>query len=96
MSVPADSSVSCSDVESALLICQSNLVAARRTASLGCPISPISADSSPALFLGDQSEDAVPLIICGLLLCLLFVLHVARQAWYAWGGEGAFAFPFDK
>jgi hypothetical protein len=36
------------------------------------------------------------LIACGVLLSVLVILHIARQAWYLWGGEGAYAFPFDK
>jgi hypothetical protein len=43
-----------------------------------------------------ETTDLSPLIISGVLLSLFTILHVCRQAWYLWGGEGAFAFPFDR
>jgi hypothetical protein len=38
----------------------------------------------------------IPFVVCVGLLVFFVALHLIRQAWYLWGGEGAYAFPFDK
>ncbi len=81
----------CSEVESALEYCEAKLL------TVGSIIS--SSQSTPYLVIAPPPElpsQFLPLVMCGVLLGMLAVLHVARQAWYIWGGEGAFAFPFDR
>ncbi len=95
MSVPSGSDELCRAVESTLASCQAELTAVRSTLSSPTTTSPSCIDWLPDLSTGEVG-DLGPLIACGVLLVLLLGLHVCRQAWYLWGGEGAFAFPFDR
>jgi hypothetical protein len=95
MSVPASVGSPCSEVESALEYCEAKLL------TVGGIIS--SSQSTPYLVISPSPglkpefpSQLLPLVMCGVLLGMLAILHVARQAWYIWGGEGAFAFPFDR
>jgi hypothetical protein len=95
MAVPVDPVAMCQIVEEALSVCEGQLAAARAT------IKPmLSTTLSPADPLDDGdpvvSDVPVDIIMCSLMLGALMMLHIIRQAWYLWGGEGAFAFPFDK
>lgn len=95
MAVPLSPVDSCQDVEIALSTCEGQLLTVRTE---GYTIRSTSVPIVDRLVgSGTVNNDEVPgLIACGLLLSVLTLLHIARQAWYAWGGEGAFAFPFDK
>jgi hypothetical protein len=95
MAVPLSPVDSCRDVEIALSTCEGQLLTVRTE---GYTIRSTSVPIVDRLVgSGTVNNDEVPgLIACGLLLSVLTLLHIARQAWYAWGGEDAFAFPFDK
>ncbi len=95
MAVPVDPVDMCQIVEETLSVCEGQLAVARAT------IDPmLSTTLSPAdpLTNGDPVSGDVPvdIVICSLMLGAIMMLHIIRQAWYLWGGEGAFAFPFDK
>jgi hypothetical protein len=95
MSVPVESGGTCVGVEAALIGCEARLLAVTRSVvatSTGLPVNLVCG----AGLEDTNARDLPPLVACGVLLSLLVVLHVVRQAWYAWGGEGAYAFPFDK
>jgi hypothetical protein len=95
MAVPSDRVDSCDRIVTSLSLCEARLSVAEKglspcwTTGLpnlpSLPVSPYPGSSEPA-----------SLIACGLLLGVLVALHIVRQAWYAWGGEGAYAFPYDK
>ncbi len=94
MSVPARVDGSCSGLESALEYCEAKLLAVGNNAisqstpySVTVPLPELPSYSFP---------QGSALLVCGVLLGILLILHMIRQAWYIWGGEGAFAFPFDK
>ncbi len=95
MSVPVESGDTCVGVEAALIGCEARLLAVTRSVvptSTGLPVNLVCGAG-----LEDPNASGLPpLVACGVLLSLLVILHVVRQAWYAWGGEGAYAFPFDK
>jgi hypothetical protein len=93
MAVPEDKTDNCLLVETDLRICEQALMVAQNAADPGCipPAHGVDFSSDPAYLPAPAW-----LISCGLVLGVLVSLHIARQAWYAWGGEGAFAFPFDK
>jgi hypothetical protein len=95
MSVPSGSDELCSAVEAALASCEADLVAVDST------LRPLTTTSLPCAewlsgVVTGGATDLGPLIISGVLLALFTILHICRQAWYLWGGEGAFAFPFDR
>jgi hypothetical protein len=95
MAVPVDPVATCQIVEEALSVCEDRLSVARAM------ISPIlSTTFSPAGSLDDvdpvTKDVPVDIIVCSLMLGALMMLHIIRQAWYLWGGENAFAFPFDR
>jgi hypothetical protein len=95
MAVPVDSVTVCQVVERALSVCEAQLSAG------GTMISPTQSTTlTPEDLLGSvdskANETPVDIIVCSLLLGALTMLHFIRQAWYLWGGEGAFAFPFDR
>jgi hypothetical protein len=95
MAVPVDPVTVCQIVEQALSVCEDQLSAARTTVR---PIQPTTLTPEDPLVNVDARTNDVPvdIIVCSLLLGALMMLHLIRQAWYLWGGEGAFAFPFDK
>jgi hypothetical protein len=95
MAVPSDRVGLCAEVITSLSLCEARLSVAENGLSpcwttvlpsmLNLPVSPYPGNSEPA-----------SLIACGLLLAVFVALHIVRQAWYVWGGEGAYAFPYDK
>jgi hypothetical protein len=93
MAVPVDPVTACQAVEKALLVCEDQFLAAR---AMLRPIQPTTLP--PEGPLEDSGASCVPvdIIVCSVLLGALVMLHIIRQAWYLWGGEGAFAFPFDR
>ncbi len=93
MAVPVDPVTACQVVEKALSVCENQLSAARAM------LRPIQSTTLPPEGpLEDSGASYVPvdIIVCSVLLGALMMLHIIRQAWYLWGGEGAFAFPFDR
>jgi hypothetical protein len=96
MSVPTDPVSPCAVVESELSACEARLAAMGNAVIPVWTTSPASVTSSLDSGSADVAEPPVILIGCYLMLGILTLLHVARQAWYAWGGEGAYAFPYDK
>jgi hypothetical protein len=95
MAVPVDPVEVCQSIELALSMCEDQLAVAR---SMSKPIG--STPNSPEGMLPYLdpvvNEVTSAVIASGLLLGAFVMLHIIRQAWYLWGGEGAFAFPFDK
>ncbi len=95
MAVPPDRVDTCAEIITSLSLCETSLSVAKSGLSpcwttglpttLNLPVSPYPGNSEPA-----------SLIACGILLGVFVALHLVRQAWYAWGGEGAYAFPYDK
>ncbi len=95
MSVPSIAGDLCEGLEAALVYCEAKLLAKGNSISSPLPVPSI----MPGLLPGFEPEfpsQMHTLIACGVLLGVLVILHIARQAWYLWGGEGAYAFPFDK
>jgi hypothetical protein len=95
MSVPAPSSGSCIMMETLLAVCERELLEANKVANPICTDLPAS-EADPAGCKSQSPDSSVALFVSGVILGLLVILHGVRQAWYAWGGEGAYAFPFDK
>jgi hypothetical protein len=95
MSVPVDPVNPCISVEADLFVCQARLTAAGSAVIPVWSTSPTSVTRLPEPVPTGQSELLMALIGCSVVLGMLVFLHVARQAWYIWGGEGAYAFP-DK
>jgi hypothetical protein len=96
MSVPVDPLNPCISVEADLFVCQARLAAAGSAVIPVWTTSPSSVTRLPEPVPTDQSKLLMALIGCSVLMGMLVFLHIARQAWYIWGGEGAYAFPYDK
>jgi hypothetical protein len=95
MAVPVDPVEVCQSIELALSMCEDQLAVAR---SMSKPIGSTTNSPEGMLPYLDPvvNEVTSAVIASGLLLGAFVMLHIIRQAWYLWGGEGAFAFPFDK
>jgi hypothetical protein len=95
MAVPVDPVSLCESVATALSVCEDQLSVARSmvkpTGSMTVsPDGPL-LDVTPIVM-----EVTSAIVAWGLPLGAFLVLHIVRQAWYIWGGEGAFAFPLDR
>jgi hypothetical protein len=47
----------------------------------------------------DPSSNSVSdtlVMVLGIIMSCQVILHMIRQSWYIWGGDGAYAFPYDK
>ncbi len=85
----------CRAVGFALASCEARLlIAGSTTESIITTPSPCADWLSGVDFRIDKN--LVPFVVCVGLLVFFVALHLIRQAWYLWGGEGAYAFPFDK
>jgi hypothetical protein len=95
MAVPIDPVTVCQVVEKALSECEDQLLTAR---AMIMPIQSATLPPEGPRMSVDSGASDMPadVIACSLLLGALMMLHIVRQAWYLWGGEGAFAFPFDR
>jgi hypothetical protein len=93
MAVPVGPVTACQVVEKALSMCEDQLLAARAVLS---PVQPTARPPKDQLEGSGASDVPVDIVACSILLGALLMLHIVRQAWYLWGGEGAFAFPFDR
>ncbi len=95
MAVPVDPVSLCETVATALSLCEDQLSVTRAM---------VTPTGSTTLSPDGTLLDVAPIVIevtsavvaCGLPLSVFLVLHIVRQAWYIWGGEGAFAFPLDR
>jgi hypothetical protein len=95
MSVPVEPDSLCQMVETMLDGCETKLLAMSKVATPNHAVLPDNGPDSSGC-VPDILNESVPLVLCGMMLGILVLLHGVRQAWYAWGGEGAYAFPFDK
>ncbi len=82
-------------MEKTLSLCETRLLAVGNGAVPIRVVSPCTVDPLSKPDYADSLKLSLPLVACGLMLGILTSLPVVRQAWYAWGGEGTFAFPFD-